>query len=170
LGRKFKEYVYNWEKRFSFTSRFCQIQVVALLALYYFFIYFAFNIVRFWLSIQAYDVSKFKTQVTLNFSEPVCYMSNKLCHKANIYLPIVTMDLARPLVDSLLPELKASVNIILFAPLVGALAICLIQQFCSIRECKKHLLELYRGECEYVKKMKSLDNAQIAESSFHFGG
>jgi hypothetical protein len=65
---------------------------------------------------------------------------------------------------------KASINGIFLAPLIISLLICLLQQFLSIRETKKHLLQLYKGECEYVKKLKNLDNSSISESSFHFGG
>lgn len=61
-------------------------------------------------------------------------------------------------------------NSILMFPLFATLFICLIQQFLSIRECKQHLIELYKGKCVYIKKLKSMNNSSISESSFHFGG
>ena len=55
-------------------------------------------------------------------------------------------------------------------PVFISFIICLIQLFLIAKDCKTHLLELYKGECEFIKKAKNLENSKIAGSSFHFGG
>jgi hypothetical protein len=63
-----------------------------------------------------------------------------------------------------------SVFSVFFAPLFVALFISLFQVFLLVKETRQHLIEMYKGKCEFVKKLTNLDKGFIASSSFHFGG
>lgn len=67
-------------------------------------------------------------------------------------------------------SLLDSVKTVTILPVYISLMICLLQQCWIAMDTKKHLIEIYRGECEFVKKAKNLKNASIAGNSFHFGG
>ncbi len=85
----FKKYIYNWDQRFCFTSRFCQIQVVALLALFYFFVHFSYIIIFYWIQIDAYDIRNLDPKIDFNVSQTVCRLSSILCKSATDYMPFI---------------------------------------------------------------------------------
>ena len=63
--------------------------MVALLALYYFFVHFSYIIVFYWIQIDAYDVSSLNSTVGFNVSQAVCEMSRDLCKSATEYMPFI---------------------------------------------------------------------------------
>ncbi len=92
-GSIFKKHIYNWEHRFCFTSRFCQIQVVALLALYYFFVHFSYIIIFYWIQIDAFDMSSLNSRVSFNVSHVICELSSDLCMSTTNYIPSVEIKM-----------------------------------------------------------------------------
>lgn len=89
----FKEKVYDWQNKFCFTSRYCQIQVVAILGLFYFFIYLGYYICYYWIKIEAYDLTSLKEDLTINMSEYVCNVNKRLCSQAVKYIPLFNIKL-----------------------------------------------------------------------------
>ena len=71
---------------------------------------------------------------------------------------------------TVLPWLRSSVIWVFIAPLIITPFICLLQVLIFVLETKKHLKQLYKGECDFVQSAIKIGNASIAKASFHFGG
>lgn len=54
-------------------------------------------------------------------------------------------------------------------PSLVSFLVCVIQVLLSIRDTKTHLIQIYKGNCDYVPKRKDLKRGEIAESSLHYG-
>lgn len=160
----FSKYIYAWDPTFRFTSRFINTITVALVALYYFFLYLAYKLIIF----ITYYVSKIQDFDTENsagikIGEIICKFT-KYCDLEDVVMPIPHDNI------ELLKSLKSSLMAIFIVPIFGSLLLCLLQLGLLIKDSKTHIVELNKGHCEFVKKAKNLDKASIASSSFHFGG
>ncbi len=162
-------FIYKWDDNFRFTSRFLNTIVVAATCLYYFFLYWFYWIMK--------KTSVLTTDVLdeISIKKLICDISEQLCLNSTLY------DTAFESVDKFLTKslntdwnkkdnLINSVKFCAILPVFISFFICFIQLLLIARDCKKHLLELYRGDCEFVKKAKNLQNGKIAGNSFHFGG
>jgi hypothetical protein len=80
------------------------------------------------------------------------------------------------LLISILPQvitdgkLVDSVLWTVIGPLLVTTILSLFQVYFLSRDVKKHLNQLYKGKCEFVKKAETLGRGSISSSSLHFGG
>lgn len=162
-----KYFIYRPDRKFRFTSRYVNTITVALVALYYVFIYWTYFI-------------------SMNISQLVAIIPEKPLKLNDVgrlwcnYSPATcsqkVLDLKKPDLSVIeealrfLTYLRTSLLAVFITPLFGSFVICVIQVFLLMRETKEHLIELYKGKCEFVRKASSLGKNSIASSSFHFGG
>jgi hypothetical protein len=160
----FCKHIYQWDSTFRFTSRFINTITVALVALYYFFLYLSYKLIifiTFYVSkIQDFDV---ENSAGIKIGEILCNFV-RYCDLEELVMPIPHDNI------NLLKSLKSSLMAIFIVPIFASLLLCLLQLGLLIKDSKTHIVELNKGRCEFVKKAKSLANAAIASSSFHFGG
>ena len=78
-----------------------------------------------------------------------------------------------PVPDKLIQSyswLRDSIVWLFMTPLIVSPIICIFQIYLFSNDLKTHLKQLYKGECDFVRKAKNIGNAAIASGSFHFGG
>lgn len=162
----FKTYIYDWQDTFRFTSRFINTHIVAFLTLYHLAMLFLFylidNIVFISNNLSSID---FDNLQNVTFGDISCLIGEDFCIPELNYplpLPKAVIKFGR--------EFFPSLRSVLLVPFFCALLICTIQVLIGIRDSKRHLLELYKGKCVYLPPIKSLSNASISASSFHYGG
>ena len=162
----FKNYVYDWQDTFRFTSRFVNTHIVAFLTLYHVALLFLFflteNIVYITNKVSVID---FENLQNITFGDLTCFFGEDFC--------IRELNYPLPLPKSLIKfgrEFFPSLRSVILVPFFVALLICTVQVLIGMRDTKKHLLELYKGKCFYLPPINTLSNASISSSSFHFGG
>ena len=161
-------YFCSRDSTFRFSSKFINSVVVALVALYYFFLYLSYLIVVYTIDLIDRIPKKINaSKIKFNLSW-LCHISEEMCLESlkNISIPI---PLPEKLID-FKPDLRDSLKTVIILPLFLSLLVCVLQMLAFIKQCKKHLLQSYKGECEYVLKAKNFENHSIVASSFHFGG
>lgn len=167
-------FIYPIDPHFRFTSKYLNTIIVALVALYYTFLYFAYTmstLITFLVSILPDEIN-LDDLPEINIGEILCSLAQEICIE-----PLSLMGPIKIPVPSkvkkyfgIYPELKSSLNAIIIVPVFAALLICLLQLLFLLKDTKTHLKQLYKGQCEFVLKAKNLSNPSIASSSFHFGG
>lgn len=162
----FRKFIYDWNDNFKFTSRFVNTHIVAFLALFHFSMFILYYLIFLVLLIQKNtSFIDFNNLADLTVADIICALGTDFC----------IADLTWPLpIPKALTEFGAafipSINALFITPFFGALLICTIQVFLGIRDTKKHLIQIYKGKCVYLRPINSLTNASIAGSSFHYGG
>jgi hypothetical protein len=162
----FKNYVYDWQDTFRFTSRFVNTHIVAFLTLYH----TALLLLDFLIDQIVYityrvNVIDFDNLQNITFGDLSCFFGEDFCIRELNYplpLPKTVIKFGR--------EFFPSLRSVFLVPFFVALLICTIQVLIGMRDIKRHLLELYAGKCFYLPPLKTISNASISSSSFHFGG
>jgi hypothetical protein len=67
-------------------------------------------------------------------------------------------------------EIPISLMTVLLVPFFVSLLISTIQVLKGMSNTKKHLLEVFKGNCVYLPPSSILSNSSIASNSFHYGG
>lgn len=164
------EYFYKWNATFRFTSRFVNIIVVSLVSLYHLFLYWTFHVsivaVEF---AHAIPKSFHGDRFVFNPSDIMCAISRSMCLGVLKEMGTLNMTASRRLIN-FAPTLRASLISVIIVPCICAYVVCVIQVFCLVKETRKNLLEMYKGNCEFVRRASNLNKSAIASSSFHFGG
>lgn len=167
---KIFKHLYGWDPTFRFTSRYCNTITVALVAMYYVFIYWTYTISMLASeAITKLPPSVFTGNITVNIGDILCTINDELClgelsSMGSIKLPIPAR------VVKFLPSLKLSILLVFIIPLFTSILICCVQVGFFIKETKQHLIEMYKNDCDFVRKAKHLTTDGITASSFHFGG
>lgn len=168
--RYLKKFVYHPEPTFRFTSRYWNTIMVGLVALYYVFLYWTYTV--------SMNVSKWVTYIpetvdggklSINPGELLCQYIPDACLEQLALIGSISLPLPNKIIK-VLPSLRSSILAVVTVPLFVAVIICVIQVFFLVKETKQHLVEMYQGKCEFVRKASSLNKESIASSSFHFGG
>lgn len=170
LPFKILKKIYPYDPAFRFTSRFWNTMMVGLVALYYVFLYWTYTVSMFaskWIALIPDKIDGNKVEV--NLGDLLCRYLPDFCIDQLREFGVIKIPLGSKIV-SFVPSLRSSALAVIIAPLFLSGVICLIQLFLLIRETKDHLVALYQGKCEFVKKASSLPKNSIASSSFHFGG
>lgn len=160
-------YIYKWDDNFRFTSRFLNTMVVASVNLYYFFLFWYFWILK------RVSVIEFET---IDTHRLFCDISDQMCLNESKIIDKTFKGLDHFIKETLESDyekeamLARSIKTVAVLPVFISFLICAIQLFLIAKDCKTHLLELYRGDCDFIKKAKHFENSKIAGSSFHFGG
>ncbi len=100
----------------------------------------------------------------------LCQFSDDLCIDS---LKLFTLNIPVPdKVIEVLGWIRESLEWTFVGPLIGIPIICLIQMVLFIKGIKTHLKQMYKGNCGFVVRDKSIriSNNRIAIGSFHFGG
>jgi hypothetical protein len=159
----FRKHIYDWNPNFKFTSRFISAHIVAFLALFHFSMFILYKLIyfSFFLNRQTSFIN-FDNLANYTIADLTCSLGEEYCFKEIKWpLPIPTKyD------KSFVPNTTA----LLIIPFFGALVICHIHLLLGIRDTKKHLLEIFKGKCDFLPKKCTLTNEYIAGSSFHYGG
>lgn len=166
----FKKFIYNYDHTFRFTSRYWNTIMVALVALYYVVLYWSYTIsmyASYWIDKIPFTVDS--ESIQLNWGDLVCNALPDACLEQFEAIGPIKLPLPKKIVH-FFPDMKASLLAIVIVPLFGSLLICLLQVFFLVRETKKHLQQMYKGNCDFVRKAEHLNKGSIASSSFHFGG
>ena len=160
--------VLKWDPNFRFTSRMINAFTVSLVALYYVVLGLTFGITLL-LEIVTSFIPVFDSSKAQNpIGDILCEISSDICTES---LRNYTINL--PVTDKIvqvLPWLRSSVVWVFVAPLIISPIICLLQIYLLSRDVKTHLKQLYKGECDFVRKAETIGNASIANSSIHIGG
>ena len=167
--KKLGNFIYKWDTNFKFSSKYVNSVFVAVVALYYFVLFWGYYIIT---NITAWTLLLPNNPALIDltnfdFGQLICQFSEDLCVQAISAYKFI-MPFQRAL--NLLPNYKSYILAIAIVPIFGAFFIALLQMFIWVKESKNHLKQLYVGECEFVPKTKNLSNASIASASFHFGG
>lgn len=161
--------VYQWDATFRFTSRYINTITVAMVALYYVFLFWTYTV--------SMKVSQLVSYIPQNIvtddwqvypGQILCSVSDQLCIE-----PLQNISFAWPFPKRMITvvnTLRSSILAILIVPAFGAYLISMLQVFFLTRETKTYLTEMYKGKCEFVRKAVNLSKNSIASSSFHFGG
>lgn len=165
-----RKFVYDPDTTFRFTSRYCNTLMVAVVALYYVFLYWSYTI-SMNVSLLVNFLPDFLDTGTLsiNVGQFLCDYVPGACLPALVEAGPISIPLPKKFIK-LFPGFKSWILAVFVVPLFASLLVCLIQVFFLVRETKTHLLEMYQGKCEFVKKAKNIPKESIASSSFHFGG
>jgi hypothetical protein len=171
---KIIRFIYPIDPHFRFTSKYLNTIVVALVALYYTFLYFAYTmstLITQLVSILPAEVN-LDDLPEINIGEILCSFSAETCIEPLSLVGPIKIPVPNKFKKyfTIYPELKSSLNAIVIVPVFAALVVCLLQLLFLLKDTKTHLKQLYKGECEFVLKAKNLSNPSIASSSFHFGG
>jgi hypothetical protein len=137
--------VLKWDPNFRFTSRMINAFTVSLVALYSCVVAFTFSITY---------LLDYSDSFILQIENILCQISSDVC-----------MDSHKKYTDT-----RSSFVWVFVAPLIISLVICLLQIYLLSSDVKTHLKQLYKGECDFVRKAETIGNASIANSSFHVGG
>ena len=120
--------------------------VVALVALYYVWLYWSYIVVVNITSITDQIPDSFDMRnYTVNFGELLCQISETVCVEALIEMGTFPLPIPKK-VYNVMTYVKTSVNAIAIVPLFGALLICMLQLFLFIKDCKTHLVQMYKGK------------------------
>ena len=181
IEKLFRKHVYDWDSNFHFTSRFLNTMVVAFLALYFFFLFFLYNVSmgvsefeswKFFENLVDEEKGTFNTGLLISVflddedKDEGEETGGGILSAANL---IPSIPLSKQ-VAKFMPQFGVSLNALFIVPIFGAMFICSLQFFFLIRESKKFMIELYKGKCEFVKSPKYINNGSVFSSSFHFGG
>ena len=143
---------------------------MSLVALYYFFLYASYVLITNVTYVTSIIPETFDpTHITIKIGHLLCTINQALCFESLKHLPPVTLPLPKRIAD-FVPLLRNSMLYLIITPLVISLLICLTQILLLIRECKYHLIQIYKDECEYVQKPKNYHNYTIIANSAHFSG
>ena len=104
----------------------------------------------------------------VNIGDYLCNLNPDLCISIlqNISIPLPLPQR----ISNFIPDLPGSINAVFIVPIFVSYIFCLFQIFLLVKETKKFLNQLQRGECDYIVKAKYIKNPKIASYSFHFGG
>jgi hypothetical protein len=135
LNSIFRNFVYDWNPNFKFSSRFINTHVVAYIALYHFSMFILYNLIYYDLLLQKYpQLFDFNLLANLTIGDLLCNFGEDFCIPELAWpLPI-----PRKVVD-FGNEIIPSLNCLIFIPFFGALLICTIQVFIGMRDTKKYL-------------------------------
>jgi len=184
--RKLLNMIYKSDRNFRFTSRYINSILVAFVALYYFFIFTLYIFVE--LVINLHDglnlinksVGKIQ-ELTDYFSHEQQITLKELCEIQPDYFcfdSLMNVSFTLPQIPQVVSVLNytgsklvqinftSSFESIIIVPIFFAFLICLLQLFLFIRETRLHLLQLYRGQCEFVLKVENLSNGEIGKIFF----
>ena len=133
------------DETFRFSSRFVNSMVVALVALYYVWLFWSYLILTLITAVseaipEQFDVS----QGTINIGKIACGISELTCVPALEEMGDIPIPLPKKIIN-FLPSARSSLNAIFIVPLFGALLICMLQLFLFVKDCKTHLSEMYKG-------------------------
>lgn len=162
--------IYNYDPTFRFTSRYWNTIMVAVVALYYVFIYWTYTVSMFATEWIALIPESIPNRIEIKPGELLCNNLPDLCLEQLQSFGAFNISLGQSKIISFIPSLRSSLYAVVITPLFVSGLICLVQIFFLIRETKENLILLYQGRCEFVKKASSLPKDSIASSSFHFGG
>jgi len=162
--------IYHPDPTFRFTSRYCNTITVGLVALYYIFLYWTYTVSMAASQWVAYIPNTVDSEgLSINLGQLICQYVPDTCLPSLEDSGAISMPLPGKIIN-FYPSIKSSILAVIIVPLFVAALLCVIQVFFLIRETKTHLIEMYKGKCEFVRKAGSLTNQSIASSSFHFGG
>jgi hypothetical protein len=161
-------HIYEWTSTFRFTSRYINTIVVALVALYYVFLYWTYQ-VAIWSSdwVRALPDRVNTRDFEINPGVLLCSLSHTVCFHELCDIGVFKLN---EKIIEFTASLRASMLCMLILPAFIAFSICLVQIFLTIRESKIHLTEMWKGKCEFVDSAHKLNKVLVANSSFHFGG
>jgi hypothetical protein len=129
----FHRWIYDWHPTFKFSSRFVNTQTVALVVLYHLFV-------------------------------TIFYLSFEIYFYVNDAISEIKPD-GQIIMDELVKFLKSiqsSFQMVLFLPLCLALFVTLAQFFLAIKDFKTHVLQIYKGKCDYIPSRNKLTNGFIS--------
>ena len=168
-----EKYIYDWDSEFRFSSRVLNVIVVAFLALYYFFLYWLFSVIKYLVKLP----NNFPEGVHLidylcKFYEGLCFLNKEeIFVNASSCIENILEDTRRNKNSSYDKSgFQTGVYASVIIPAIVSFLVCGLQLFLLFKDCRKHLTELYKGQCDFVKKSKFFPNGKIAGGSFHFGG
>ena len=159
--------IFKWDSNFRFSSRVINTFVVSFVALYYFLISITYQISYYVITLANYIPNSVDN--TIPIGNILCSISSDtLCGDS-----LSNLTIKIPLPDKIfqvLPWLHDSIVWVFMAPLILSPIICLFQIYLLSNDIKTNLKQLYKGECDFVRKAINIGNAAIARGSFHFGG
>lgn len=165
-----RKFVYETDPTFRFTSRYCNTIMVGLVALYYVFLYWAYTVsMNMSLLIGLLPDFVDTGTIEIDLGNILCRFLPDACLPALVEAGLFKFPLPQKILK-FFPGLRSWILTVFVLPLFIAALICVGQVFFLIKETKTHLLEMYQGKCEFLKKAKNLQKESIASSSFHFGG
>jgi hypothetical protein len=132
----FDEFVYDWQPNFKFSSRFVNTQTVALVVLYHLLIFIFYKLLKIY-----FYLNDFVSNATESSDDD--------------------SGITKEAID-FIKSIQTSLNMILFIPLFFALVITLLQFFLAIKDCKKHILQIFKGKCDYIPPRNKLTNGFIS--------
>ncbi len=159
--------ILNWDSNFRFSSRVVNTFVVSFVALYYLVLNVTYGISYYVNTFVEYYLDPINAQIAIG--DILCSItSGLLCIESlsdfKIKIPIPDK------IIQLLPWLRDSIRWVFTVPLILSPIICLLQIYLLSNDIKTHLKQLYKGECDFVRKALNIGNSAIARGSFHFGG
>ena len=173
LARTLK-YIFKWDTNFRFSSRVVNTLVVSFVALYYFVVVLTYTISYLASSLTSYIPNTFDpNKAQFPFGRILCNILIKIFKMDSCNDSISSLSIPIPVPDMIIqaiPWLRDSIFWIFVAPLIFSPIICLIQIYLLSNDIKTHLKQMYKGECDFVRKAKRIGNGSIANGSFHFGG
>jgi hypothetical protein len=158
-----RKYIYDWQSDFRFSSRFVNTHVVAIITLYHFFVFVLYHLVDFSVLIDNYlpDSAFNASDITLDFGSIACYFGQDFCISSLENLTFLSVSIP-PGVKKYGPELKHALKSALIVPACLAVVISMAQILFGIKDFRTHLIQLYKGKCDYLPKRTSLSNVVIA--------
>jgi hypothetical protein len=167
---RFSNKIYKWDPTFRFTSRYLNTITVALVSLYYIFLYWTYTVSMTVTELVIGLPAEITTNGTMiNLGDILCNISSSICLEQLQALGPVPIPLPDRIIE-IYPSVKSSILSILIVPAFGAYLFCLLQIFFLVKETRNHLRQMHQGNCEFVRKAVNLNKNSIASSSFHFGG
>jgi hypothetical protein len=161
--------VIKWDPNFRFSSRVINSFVVSFVSLYYVVLLITYNVSYYVNYLAAFIPDSFdSSKAEIPVGDILCSFSSDICIDSamnyTVHLPVPEK------IVQVLPWLRESVIWVFTAPLILSPILCLLQIYLLSSDIKTHLKQLYKGECDFVRKAETIGNASIANASFHFGG
>ncbi len=130
----FRNYVYEWNPYFKYSSRFVNTHIVAYITLFHFSLWLLYWLIFAVLildeNIQLFDLTAF---ANMTIGDLLCALGPDFCIDGLSWpLPIPKQ------VIKFYPEFVPSINALFIAPFFGTLLICSIQVFIGMRDTKKY--------------------------------
>jgi hypothetical protein len=161
--------IYQSRENFKFSSRFVNAHVIAIVTLYYIFVFTVYQILKFTVTIDDYfpDLFSEKDRLPIRIGPFACYADAESCIAALQNLTGISVLIPKNM-QTIGPDVKNAISISLISSAFVSLVICLFQTFFGVRLFRDHLTAIYKGKSNDLPERKSVNS--MATSALHFTG
>jgi hypothetical protein len=157
-----RKHIYDPQPIFKFSSRFVNCQVVAIVTLYHCFLLYLYLLVYLALQVDKLvpDSLFDNTDIVVDPQQIICELGPDFCipQLENVQALSFTIPAS---VRTNAPRIKHALTTALITSTVLALVICIVQILFGMLDFRTHLMQLYKGKCEYLPVRSTLTNVSI---------